>query len=287
MDTLNFKHLFYFYIIAKEGSIKAAAEVLHVSQPTISDQLKLLENYLDSQLFYRRNRCLILTPDGELALDYAERIFSNSNELTQVLKNKVETPKNSIDVGITHYMNQYFLYDILTPLFKQVELRINIYQNDRRYLLADLEKNKLDIIFTNTKDSLSKSMSAYQIGVNKTYVVAHKKYKALKRNYPFSLNDIPFFNYTKDSFLRYEIELFFVKNQITPKCIGEGDDIDLFELVTTGGFAFTILPEPAKKRLCKNPDIITLGEIKDLQTHVWGVVQNTYKGPGRQLLPKT
>jgi len=284
MEKLNFNHFFYFYIVAKEGSIKSAAEKIHISQPTISDQIKLLEDYFDCQLFERKNRSLVLTKEGKLALNYAAKIFDLSNEVTFRLRNKIELPKRSLDIGITHFMSHYFLYDSLTPLFNQEEVSINIQENHRHLLLAELEEGNIDMIFTDTKDGLSNSMDAYRVGVNKTFAVAHKKYRKYKEDFPDSLTSIPFFNYTNESFLKYEIELFFAKNSITPKVIGEADDIDLFEVVTNNGLAFTIVPETAKNRLCSNKDIIVLGELEELQTSVWGIIKNTYKGLGYKLL---
>lgn len=284
MERLNFNHLFYFYIVAKEGSIKDASERLHVTQPTISDQLKLLEEYFDCLLFERKNRSLILTKEGSLALKFSEKIFDMGNELTYRLRNKVQLPKRSLDIGITHFMSQYFIYDSLAPLFEQDEVSVNVQENQRHLLLAELEEGNIDLVITDSKDSISNNMDAYRIGVNKTFVVAHKKYKKLKKNFPECLSDIPFFNYTNESFLKYEIELFFSKNALSPRIIGEADDIDLFEVVMQKGLAFTIVPEAAKNRLCNNPDLIVLGELEELQTSVWGIVKKTYRGLGYQLV---
>ena len=284
MDRMNFNHLYYFYIVAREGSIKGAAEKLFVSQPTISDQIKLIEEYFQSKLFERKNRALILTKEGELALKYAEKIFDLGNEITFRLRNNIQLPKKTIDIGITHFMSHYFLYDNILPLFEQSEVSVRIHENQRHLLLADLEEGNLDVVFTDSKDSLSPSMNAYRVGVNKTFAVAHKVYKKYKKGFPESLNLIPFFNYTKDSFLKYEIELFFTKNGLSPRVIGEADDLDLFQVVTEKGLAFTIVPEVAKNRLCLNKDIVVLGELEELQTQVWGVVKKDYKGLGFKLL---
>ena len=286
MDRLNFNHLFYFYIVAKEGSIKAAAEKIHVSQPTISDQLKLLEEHFESKLFERKNRSLILTKEGKVALKYAEDIFELSQELTNRLRNKIQLPKKTLDIGITYFMSQYFLYENILPLFKQDNLSINIKESERHLLLADLEEGNLDIIFTDTKEGISSKMDSFRIGVNKTFAVAHKNFRKYKKNYPDSLNQIPFFNYTNESFLKYEIDLFFTKNNISPKIIGEADDIDLFKVITEEALGFTIVPEVAKNRLCMNKDIIVLGELEELQTSVWGIIKNSYKGIGYQFLKK-
>jgi LysR family transcriptional activator of nhaA len=286
MDRLNFNHFFYFYIVAKEGSIKATAEKLHVSRPTVSDQLKLLEDYFDCLLFERKNRALFLTKEGELALKYAEKVFDLANEVTSRLRNKIKLPKRSLDIGITNLMSHYFLYDSIMPLFNQQEISVNIKENKRHLLLADLEEEIIYLVFTDNKDGISNTMNSYRVGVNKTFAVAHKKFKKYKKGFPESLNSLPFFNYTNESFLNYEIELFFSRNGISPKVIGEADDIDLFAVVTGNGLAFTIVPEVAKNRLCLSPDIIVLGELEELQTSVWGIVKKSYKGLGYKLLKK-
>ena len=286
MDRLNFSHFYYFYIVAKEGSIKGASEKLHVSQPTISDQLKLLEEYFQCKLFDRQNRSLVLNKHGKIALKYAEKSFDMANELTSTLRNKISTPKSSLDIGITHYMSHYFLYDTILPLLEESELTLNIKEKERRYLLADLEEGNIDMLFTDTKDDISSTMSAYRVGINKTFAIAHKKYAKYKRKFPKELDKIPFFNYANDSFLNYEIDLFFTKHSLSPRIIGSANDIDLFQVVTEKGIAFTIIPEVAKNRLIQNKDIIVLGELKELQTSVWGVIKNSYKGWGYKLLSK-
>lgn len=286
MDRLNFNHLYYFYVVAIEGSIKGASEKLFVTQPTISDQIKLLEEHFDCKLFDRKNRSLHLTKEGNLAFKQAEKIFEIGNELTMRLRNKIKLPKRSIDIGVTHYMSQYFLYDYLAPLFNQEEVTINIAEDERHLLLAELEEGNLDMVFTDDKNGISSTMSAHRAGINKTFVVAHKSFKKYKKNFPESLNQLPFMNYTKDSFLKFEIELFFSKNSISPRVIGEADDIDLFEVVVRNGKAFAIVPEASKNRLCQDKEVIVLGELDELQTSVWGIVKKDYKGLGYKLLKK-
>jgi LysR family transcriptional activator of nhaA len=283
LDRLNFNHLYYFYIVAKEGSIKGAAHKLHVSQPTISDQIKLLEEYFHCPLFERKNRSLVLTKEGALALKYAQQVFDLSKELTSQLRNDLKRPKKTLDIGITYSLSHYFLYDWIMPLFSQENVKVNIQEGERHLLLAELEEDNIDILFTNTNDGLSTHLSSYRVGVNKTFAIAHKKYKRKNIAFPAILNEIPFLNYTKESLLKYEIELFFTKNGLSPKQIGEGDDINLFEMVTKEGMAFSIVPEVAKNRLCKDNDVVVLGELEELQTFVWGIVKNSYEGVGLKL----
>lgn len=284
MERLNFSHLFYFYIVAKEGSIKLAASKLFVSQPTISDQIKLLEEYFDCKLFERQHRQLNLTKEGELALEYAQRIFDLSKELTSRLRHNIKIPKTSFDIGMTPYMSQYFLYDFIMPLFSQKDYTISMHQESRHILLAELEEGNIDMIFTDEKETLPPWTEYHKVGQNKTFVVAHKKYKKYKSNFPESLNEIPFFSYSNDSTLKYDIEMFFSQHGLSPRVIGQAEDVDLYQLVTEQGLAFTIVPEVAKNRLCSNKNVIVLGEIKELQSSVWAVLKKGDRGLGHKLL---
>lgn len=284
MNRLNFNHFYYFYVVGKLGSIKEAANKLHVSQPTISDQLKLLEEYFDTKLFDRKIRSLTLTTHGEVAMKYAQKIFNLEKELTSHLKDQISVPKTSVDIGITHYMSHYFLHEMIFPLLGNDNVAINMKEGERRYLLSDLDEGRVDILFTDSKEGVGDNFTAYRIGVNKTFVVAHKKFKKFKNDFPNNLNEIPFFNYTEDSPLRHEIELFFMRNSLNPRIIGEANDIDMLELVTKNGNAFTIVPEVSKKRFELNEDIITLGEIKELQTEVYAIVRSNYKGEGLKII---
>lgn len=284
MERLNFNHLFYFLIVAREGSIKLASEKVFVSQPTISDQIKLLEEYFDCKLFERHHRQLSLTQEGTLALEYAEKIFSMGTELTSRLRNNIKIPKTSFDIGMTPYMTQYFLYDLILPLFDQKDYTISMHQEQRHILLAELEEENIDLIFTDDKDSLPSWTEYHRVGVNRTFVVAHKQYRKFKKGFPESLNNIPFFSYNNDSTLKHDIEMFFSQNAITPRIIGQAEDIDLYQLVTENALAFTIVPEVAKNRLCLNKDVIVLGELKELQTSVWAVLKKGNRGIGYKLM---
>lgn len=283
-ERINLNHLYYFYIVAKEGSVKGASELLHVTQPTISDQLKLLEEFLEVKLFERRSRSLFLNTQGKIALEFAEKIFGLAGELTRTIKYQNGLPKKTVDIGITNHMSQYFLYDRILPLLKKKEVVVNIKDAPRRHLIADLEASLLDVVFTYSKENLPSTIDYYRVGINKTFVVAHKDFQKYKRKFPQSLNKIPYFSYTQDSSLRYDIDMFFARHDLMPEIIGEGNDIDLMELITKEKLGFTIVPEVAKLRLCENDDIISLGEIKELQTSVWALCRKAYRGAAYSII---
>ena len=88
MDGLNYHHLFYFWTVVREGGISKAGEKLRLSQPTISAQIKLLEDALEERLFQRQGRTLVLTDVGRVVDRYASEIFTAGSELLETLKGR-------------------------------------------------------------------------------------------------------------------------------------------------------------------------------------------------------
>ncbi len=99
MQWLNYHHLYYFRVIANEGGIAKAAEKLRLGQPTLSLQLKQLEEMVGKPLFERRNRKMILTEAGRSALDYANEIFRLGDEMLEVLKDRTINNQTHLQIG--------------------------------------------------------------------------------------------------------------------------------------------------------------------------------------------
>lgn len=280
MSRLNYHHLYLFYVIAMEGSIKRASEKVHLTQPTLSDQLRSLEDYFGARLFERNGRQLSLNKAGKTALEYAQKIFYLGNELQLKLKGQLHGPQNIYTVGLTHYMSHYFSYDSFFPLFQEKEMTTKFSVGEKTYLLADLELGDLDLLISTNKEGISSNMVARRIGMNKTFAVAHKKFlkKTKKTAFPELLSDIPYFHYSPDSELYFDIEVFFRTHGISPQIIGQGDDLDLFQLVTEKGIGFTIIPDATLGRFKGNKDLTILGELKDLQSSVWAIMRKDAEG---------
>jgi LysR family transcriptional regulator, transcriptional activator of nhaA len=100
MNRLNYHHLLYFWAVAKEGSLRRAAEKLHISQPTISAQIRQLEESLGEVLFSRSARSLTLTEPGQVVFGYAEDIFELGRELVTTLGQEPSERPLRLQVGI-------------------------------------------------------------------------------------------------------------------------------------------------------------------------------------------
>lgn len=286
LQRINFNHLYYFYIVAIEGSIKSTAEKLHVSQPTISDQIKLLEEFLDQKLFIRSNRSLTLSEAGKTALDYCHKIFKMSDEMIINLQRKNDSTKQSIDIGMTSFMGQYFSHEDIIPLFDMNDYQINFHEDKRHLLIAALEAKKIDILFTDSKENLNSNHHVYFWGKNKTFAIAHKNLlRKVNKKFPEMLNEIPYIHHSESTTLDNEIELYFSRYQIIPKTVGRATNLNLVELVVQNGTAACIVPEVIKDKICsKNKNIISIGELTDLESSVFAVVRSSYDGPLRKIL---
>lgn len=277
MPSLNYNHLYYFQIIAKEGSIKNACKILHLTQPTLSDQLKSLEEFLGVKLFDRKNRRLILNQSGKLALSYANRIFSLGNEFQRVLcQTKSEEKRLPIEIGIVPHLSKAFTYDLFLPIFELNVFKVKLKEAETKHLIQDLEAGNIDLIITNSNlPSTQKGLKSVKIGGSKFFAVGGEQLDFAVSDFPNSLDGLPFFHFTDDNPLREMIDAFFEKFNIRPRIVGEADDINFLKIATCKNLCFSILPEASFKDFGKLRKLTLLGEIKELKSSIW-VTYNKY-----------
>lgn len=273
MKLINYNHLYYFQVIAKEGSIQKASKILHLTQPTLSEQLKNLEEYLGIKLFERRNRKLVLNDAGKKALDYANQIFSLGKELEKsVHQVKSQKKRYPIKIGVVPYLSKIFTFDLFFPFFQIEQFEIKIKEADMQNLIYDLILGHLDLVLSTSKvAAYQKGFKSTPIKKSKYYAVIGKEFKLPQKPFPEILNNLPFFHYTDDSPIKTEIDLYFKNSQLTPYVVGEADDVNFLKIATKKNLCFTILPEASLKNLNENNknDFISLGLIEELTSSVW------------------
>src|SRR5918996_3883065 len=115
MDWLNYHHLLYFWVVAREGSIAAATKKLNLTQPTISAQLRLLEESLGEKLFVKSGRTLALTEAGTIALRYADEIFALGREMRDTLRDRPTGKPHHATIGIADVVPKLIAYRVLQP----------------------------------------------------------------------------------------------------------------------------------------------------------------------------
>jgi len=249
MEWLNYHHLRYFWTVAKEGSLARAAEKLHVSQPSISEQIRELESAFGEKLFQREGRNNKLTAAGRLIFGYAEEIFALGRELMNAVKQRPGTKALRLYVGVADSFPKLVTNEILKPVFSMPQTAHVICREGKMEdLLAQLAAHRLDIVLADEPASSSANFKTYShsLGETGTIFCAEKKLAAkLKHNFPKSLHDAPALLPTENTSLRRALETWFREQQIQPRVVAEFEDLALMKVMAAEGRGFIALPSAA------------------------------------------
>jgi len=158
LRRLNFRHLYYFWGVAREQNLTRAAECLHVSQSAISTQIRQLEEELGHALFRRSGRALELTEVGHLVLGYAESIFDLGTELLDTLRRGVAQALTELRVGAVATLSRNFQQNLLRPLIGNPSLHLVIESASLEELIERLRVHKLDLVLSNRPVSADVSL---------------------------------------------------------------------------------------------------------------------------------
>lgn len=246
MRHLNYSHLFYFWNVAREGSIARAAQVLHLTPQTISGQLKLLEESVGEALFNRVGRGLVLTETGHIVNQYADEIFSLGAELSSRLKDKSSTNPMTLNVGIVNSIAKLIGFHVLAPaLTMEDSFRILCFEGDLENLLADLAVHRLDIVLSDRPIPSGLAVKAYNhpLGTSKVgffcqpALVSH-----YQQNFPRSLDNAPMLLPLSASPLRRQLDDWFAREEIMPSVVAEFDDSALMKIF--GSSLNAVFPAP-------------------------------------------
>jgi len=243
MEWLNFHHLRYFWTVARKGGVRKAAQELHVSQPSISAQLKLLEESFGEKLFQRSGRTLVLTEAGHMVLSYADEIFSVGQELMSAVKQLPGTRALRLNVGMTDSLSKLIAFEILKPAFHfPSPTHIICRQAEIGPLIGSLQTHRLDIVLADepASSSLKTRVFNHRLGRSGVTFCAVPKIAArLKRDFPRSLNGSAALLPSQNMGMRIALETWFSSQDIRPRLVGEFEDSALMEVAASGALGFT------------------------------------------------
>ena len=246
MEWLNYHHLRYFWTVAKEGSLARAAEKLHVSQPSISEQIRELESAFGEKLFQREGRNNKLTAAGRLVFGYAEEIFALGRELMNAVKQRPGTKALRLYVGVTDSFPKLVTNEILKPVFAMAQpVHVICREGKLEDLLGQLAAHRLDIVLADEPASSGTNLRTFNhpLGESATSFCASGKLAAtLKKGFPKSLHDAPALLPSDNSALRRVVETWFREIGIRPRVVAEFEDPALMKVMAAGGRGFIVLP---------------------------------------------
>jgi LysR family transcriptional activator of nhaA len=242
MDWLNYHHLFYFWTVAREGSIAAASRRLLLSPPTISAQIRELEEALGEKLFIRAGRGLTLTDTGQVAYRYASEIFSLGREFVDAIKGRSVGSAIKISIGINDVVPKEVAYRLIEPVFQLPEpVRVECIQGTPAQLLPPLAVHELDLVLSDAPASPEIRVRAYShlLGESPIRIYAAAGLaKKLRRGFPRSLDKAPALLPAQGSALRIVLEKWFESIRVRPTIVGEFEDIALLSICGEKGRGF-------------------------------------------------
>lgn len=274
MEWLNYHHLRYFWTVAKEGSLAAAAAKLHVSPPSISEQIGELEAALGEQLFRREGRNNVLTDAGQMVFGYAEEIFALGRELLSAVKQRPGAKTLRLYVGVADSFPKLVTNEILKPAFSLPRMvHVICREGKLEDLLAQLAAHRLDLVLADEPASSSVNFKVFNhpLGATGTTFCAEKQLATrLKRNFPRSLHDAPALLPVDNTTLRRALEAWFREQQIQPRVVAEFEDLALMKVMAAEGRGFIAVPTVAARDALTHYGFHKIGEAADcrIQLHV-------------------
>ena len=275
MQPLNYHHLLYFYVVAREGSIARATKVLDLTQPTISGQLRTLEQALGEKLFERRGRNLVLTERGHVIYRYAEEIFSLGDELVRTLQGQPTSGPLRFAVGVSDSLPKLTTHRLLAPaLALQAPMRLLLRIGKTDQLLADLSIHALDLVLADTPINPGVKVRAFNhllgecdVTVFATAALADKYH----RNFPRSLQDAPFLLPTQGTALRRSLEQWFEAENIHPVVAAEVEDMALLQVLGQEGLGLFAAPTVVEDEIRRQYRVEPIGRIEAVRERFYAI----------------
>lgn len=270
--------------MAKLKSVTAAAQYLKTSQPSITTQIKTLENNIDKQLLIKKGRAIELTPDGAKLYAICTKMFEFNEELEMFFKN-LEYDELKINIGISTEIPRTFITNIIGLTLKRYRPEstpiIRLTANTHENLIHQLKMSKLNIIITNRPehDMGLKILKEYSMPVvlagSKDFISQMKiKVKEGETNWKKIASNLAL--PTDQLKLRSEINSYLGKHKIPYRSVLESDFISSIIRSTVDGMTFCLLPLPYIKEEIQQNILHLLTSINGLWEHrIYIIARNT------------
>ncbi|WP_221798299.1 transcriptional activator NhaR [Oceanobacter mangrovi] len=276
MRRLNYKHLQYFFAVAVDGSVQAAADRLNITPQTISGQLKLLEDDMGVALFNKSGRGLELTDAGRVALDYCRQIFQLGDELQEVMHLGITERPTEFRVGIVDALPKSIAHRLLSPsLTLASNMRIICHEEQMAALLGELAVHRLDLVLADSPIPPGMNIRCFNHPLGRSRLACFAANKLIPRSefeFPRCLHDAPVLLPTDTaSGLRTELLSWFKRAGITPRITGEFDDSALLKAFGSQGHGFFFAPAVIAKEICQKYRVKVVGVVEELTQEFYAI----------------
>jgi LysR family transcriptional activator of nhaA len=272
---INFRHLYYFWVVAKEGSITRAAERLDVAVQTISAQLSLLEQSIGKALLAPQGRRLVLTEAGRVALGYADQIFLLGEQMQEVLSETDIGQTMRLTAGVSDSMPKLIATRLLEVALRLPQkVKLLCYESDFESLLGDLSVHKLDVVLTDRPVPSGTTLRVFShlLGESDTTLYGVPELaERYRTGFPASLRGAPLLLPTRNHAIRGRLDHWFELHDVRPDVVGEFDDNAMMSTFASHGLglfpASTALESEAKSEFGAVP----VGELHEVQEQFYAI----------------
>jgi len=262
VSRLNYHHLHYFWRVATLGNLTEAARQLHVSQSALSAQIRALEESMETKLFERSGRRLVLTATGQRVLGYANDIFSRGEELESLLRHGVEPEYQQLRIGVLSTMSRNFIEGFIAPLINQPKVRFSLHARGMANLLNGLANHQFDLILTNSNVTADDQDTLWQsqLLARQPLAVVGPKGQKPTTSFPQGYAGKRWVLPTPQTELRTAFDGFCSRWNYEPDVQAEADDMAMLRLLARDTGALTVLPPVVVK------DEIARGTLQEFMT---------------------
>lgn len=275
MDWLNYHHLLYFWVVAREGSLARASSELRLSQSAISGQIKALEKSLGETLFVKSGRRLMLSETGRMVYRYANEIFNLGKELQDTLKDRPRGRPLQVHVGVADVVPKLVVRHLLEPAFGlPVPVRLCCREDKSDRLLAELAMHELDVILTDAPASTHIRVKAFNHLMEEcdTTILAHPDVAARHAaEFPSSMNHAPMLLPSDNTALRRSLDHWFDENDIRPRIVGEFDDNALLNVFGQIGLGLFPAPSLIADEVMQELRVDAVGRLPDVRQRFYAI----------------
>jgi LysR family transcriptional activator of nhaA len=272
---INYKHLHYFWAVARQGGIARASERLHLTPQTISGQISLLEENLGEALFKKVGRNLELTETGRLALGYADEIFSLGGELEDAVRNQPSDRPMVFKVGVVDVVPKTIAYRMLAPALELPEqVRIVCRENSLDTLLAELALHRIDLVIADAPIPAGVNVRGFNHPLGEcgiSFLAVAGLATKLRKHFPQSLDGAPLLLPSEINMVQSRLLQWLDGQHIYPRIVGEFDDSALMKAFGQAGKGVFIAPTAIADETAKQYGVQIVGNTEDVREQYYAI----------------
>lgn len=272
--AFNYRHLYYFWVVAKEGSMSQAAARLDMAIQTVSAQVRVLERELGCQLLRPAGRGLALTEAGAVALRQAEQIFQLGEALPEQVRAAAQAPAARLNVGIADGLPKGEVVRLLQPVLATPALRLVCHEGDMADLLAELAVHRLDVVLADHPAPFHPGFKVYSEPLGESamgwYGTADLAQRA-RAGFPASLAEVPVLLLTAHATVRNRMDHWLAQQGLTPRVVGEFEDNALLEAFGSTGLGVFPAAVAAQADLLARCGVQLFGACDGVDEHYFAI----------------